>query len=141
MSNELKGVYTEDFKNSSRTRASIDCRIDFKYSNSDLMTSKYFNGGNTRKEIEDFLARLVSINAREISVNGGDFDYSAILNDRYAYINLNELEKMRSDALKWHSHVSKMQKNLANNISAEERSERARKAVNARWAKTKENKE
>lgn len=54
---------------------------------------------------------------------------------------LDEVAEMRSDALKWHSHVSKMQKNLANNISAEERSERARKAVNARWAKTKENKE
>lgn len=50
---------------------------------------------------------------------------------------IEEVAEMRADALKWRSHVAKMQNNLPNHKSAEERSESARRAVQARWAKAK----
>lgn len=46
-----------------------------------------------------------------------------------------ELEILRKKADRWDHFRRNQTKHLNNNLTAEERSERARKAVQARWAK------
>ena len=53
-------------------------------------------------------------------------------------IPIEEYEALKEKAKKWDNHIAELTKNLPNkNMTAKQRSEAARKAVQARWNKRK----
>lgn len=53
-------------------------------------------------------------------------------------ITVEEYNRLKNKADKWDNHIANMTKNLpSQSMTAKERSEAARKAVQARWAKNK----
>ena len=63
------------------------------------------------------------------------------MNNDIEYITIpkTEYNELKDKADKWDEYASKLTKNLPNkSLSAKQRSEAARRAVQARWAKTKD---